>query len=284
MKYRSAWLAAVGGLLMSAVLSAGQLADPAEPSGTTQAPPMLNMDNFPLKTGPDAPIAGRVGAPALGLAFTRPESWRADDVRWREMTIAQLPEVQAIAEAAGVLELVAADGSVEPLLTLYRVPLVAWRDADRQGKAGPGRIAITTGDKGFVVVRPGEEPGSARFEALRDGIYDAIGSIVLYDPEVEEPNRDAQMIGAYGGKLANGQPISIRLDSPTGLQVSWGSKAQTSSGFWFHTDSLVTMQLADAKGKLGTLMLMHFDGAGFVVIEWDEALFGKSGIRLEKAR
>ena len=283
MKFRSGWRAMVCGLLMSAALSAEQLVDPAEPgSPGLQGPAAVNLDNLKLKEGPDAPIVGRVGSAALGLAFTMPESWRAEDVRWRELSATELPTLQPIAEAAGVVELVAKNGSAERLITLYRVPLVAWRDADRAGKAGPGRIAISTNDKGFVVVRPGDEPGSARFEALRGSVYDAIGSLVLYDPEIEEPNRNALLAGTYSGKLANGQPISVRLDYPTGLQLTWGTKPNTSAGFWFRNDSLMTLQLVNADGKLGGLLLMHFDGANLVAVEWDEKVFGKPGIPLGK--
>ena len=173
MRVRGWCLAMLAGALFAAVAHAEEPQAQAQPAAQQGMPDWVPG---PLANDRQEPAPGRVAARNLGLAFTLPEAWRAADVSWRELDATEAQAINSLAEAGLIVELAGKGDDKQRLLTLYRVPLEGWREADRVGKAGPGRITLNSSDKGYVVVRPADADKAGRYATLRGSVEDAIGT------------------------------------------------------------------------------------------------------------
>ena len=254
----------------------------ATPAQPTEAHSMPSWVPGPVMVQAQAPEPGRVAARDLGLAFTLPESWRADDVTWRELDATEAKTINPTAEAAMVVELAGKNGESQRLLTLYRLPLEDWRAADRTGKAGPGRITFTMAEKGYVVVRPPEATEPGRYATLRNALEDAIGTLALYDAYNEERFLRPQIGTDFSGKLIDGSAIALHMENGGKLTLTFGKDQRTIKGRWLQRDSQIVGQLLDQGDKVNPALLFHYDGKGLIAVKWDESLFGNIGVRLDK--
>jgi hypothetical protein len=256
----------------------------AAPSGAASA----NADGLPSwAPGPmlpdqQAPIEGRVVARNLGLAFTLPKSWRADDVSWRELDATAAQSLNPIAESGLVVELADTNGGSVRLLAFYRVPLEQWRAAERTGKAGPGRIAIVDRDRGFVVVRPADAEGPGRFATLRLDLDDAIGTLALFDAHHDERHLLAKLGTSFTGTLADGSTVALQLETNGKLKLSFSKGPREVTGSWVQRDSQVIGQLFGQGPEVNPALLFHYDGVGLIVMKWDQKVFGNIGGRLDR--
>lgn len=235
----------------------------------------------PLAEKNKPPVEGRVAARYLGVAFTLPVSWRADDVTWRELDATDSKSINPMAEFGLLVEL-AEGGSKVPLLTLYRVPLEAWRAADRTGTAKPGRLTLIDRDKAFIVVRPADATGPGRFATLRKDLDDAIGTLALFDAHHEERHLMADIGSHFVGTQIDGRPLSLHLESGGNLKLSIGKQPREFSGRWLQRGAQIIGHLVDPGEGVNPALLFHFDGKGLIVIKWDEKVFGNLGGRLDK--
>lgn len=286
MNIRGIWLASALALLASLAQAQDPKANETKAGASQAEQPALPAPTLDWIPGPVAdskqPAPGRVAARNIGLAFTLPESWRADDVRWRELPAEEAKQISPMAEYGLVVEL-AGGGELRPLLTLYRVNLEDWRAADRGGTAGPGRIVLTTPDKGFVVVRPPEADKPGRYADLRVVVEDAIGTLGLFDAHHDERHLRPEVSGDFAGKLASGDAVALNLGAAGKLTLTLGA-GRTLNGRWLQRDSQVIGQLLDAGEGVHPALMLHFDGGALVAVKWDEKLFGNAGVRLERAQ
>lgn len=290
MSVRDGWLATA----VTALICSGAWAQepPAQPAAAAQAQPapaqsaqahtLPSWVPGPLSTQAQAPAPGRVAARELGLAFTLPQSWQADDVSWRELDATAAQTINPSAESALVVELAGGKGETQTLLTLYRVPLEQWRTADRAGKAGPGRITFTTADKGYVVVRPPEATTAGRYATLRNAVEDAIGTLALYDAHHEERSLRPQIGSDFAGTLADGSAVKLHIEAGGVLTLTFGKDQRQIKGRWLQRDAQIVGQLLDQGDKVHPALLFHYDGTGLIAVKWDESLFGNIGVRLDK--
>ncbi len=286
MSVRDRWLATA----FATMICGGACADTpqAQPAPESQAQPAQSVQGHTLPSWVPGPMSehappqppGRVAGRGVGLAFTLPEAWRADDVSWRELDASESASIHDTAEAALVVEL--SGKQTQRLLTLYRVPLESWRAADRAGKAGPGRITFTTADKGYVVVRPPEASAPGRYATLRNSLEDAIGTLALYDAHHEERYLRPQIGNDFAGTLVDGSAIKLHIESGGVLTLVFGKKQRQVKGRWLQRDSQIVGQLLDQGEKVNPALLFHFDGTGLIAVKWDESLFGNIGVRLDK--
>lgn len=253
------------------------------PPAAAQAPemeaPTLEWVPGPLLTQTEAP-PGRVASPAVGLAFTLPESWRAEDVGWRELSLAEAQAISPLAEAGLVVE-VREGRKAERLLTFYRAALDQWRAADREGKAGPGRLTINTADKAYVVVRGAEAGKRGRYAELRAALEDAVGTLALYDAYREDRNLRASAGGEFAGTLVGGGQVTLSLQPGGELSLRVGERQL--SGKWLLREATVIGQLIGAGEGVSPALQFHLDGDGLIAMRWDGKLFGNTGVRLQKA-
>ncbi len=283
MRVRGGCLAILAGALIGFAASAEEPPVHAAPSAATPA----NADGLPSwAPGPmlpeqQAPIEGRVVARNLGLAFTLPKSWRADDVSWRELDATDAKSLNPMAESGLVVELAEDGGSVR-LLALYRVPLEQWRAAERIGKAGPGRIAMVEPNKGYVVVRPVDAAGPGRFATLRLDLDDAIGTLALFDAHHDERHLLAKLGSSFNGTLADGSTVALQLEPHGKLKLSFSKGPREVSGSWVQRDSQVIGQLFGQGPDVNPALLFHYDGVGLIVMKWDQKVFGNIGSRLDR--
>lgn len=285
MRIRWTWLACLWALTAGAVQAQEEgkpeHTPPAQQQSQEMEAPTLEWVPGPMLPAQAEAVPGRVASRSVGLAFTMPESWRAEDVGWRELTLEEAQAVSPLAEAGVVVEL--REGKkVERLLTLYRVALDKWRAADREGKAGPGRITINTADKGYVVVRGAEPTRKGRYADLRSTLEDAVGTLSLYDPYREDRHLRAEAGGDFTGTLVGGAAIALNLAPGGEMTVAIGERKL--SGRWLLRETTVIGQLVDAGEGINPAMLLQFDGTALVATRWDAGVFGNTGVRLEKAQ
>ncbi len=284
MNIRGVWLAGALALVVGGAEAQDSKAEAAK-GGEQAAQPTLPAPTLDWIPGPmvdtQQQAPGRVAARNIGLAFTLPESWRSDDVRWRELPAEEARQISPMAEYGLVVEL-AGGGELRRLLAFYRVNLEEWRTADRAGTAGPGRIVLTTPDKGYVVVRPPDADKPGRYADLRIAVEDAIGTLGLFDAHHEERHLRPELGGGFAGKLVGGDSVDLRLESGGKLTLSLGD-GRTFNGRWLQRDSQVIGQLFGAGEGVHPALMLHFDGTALIAMKWDEKLFGNTGVRLEKA-
>lgn len=253
--------------------------DSAAPAATRQEAP--NWAPGALATPQTLAVPGRIIARALGLSLVLPESWRADDVSTRELSGEEAKTVYAGAEAALIIEIPGKRDTKVPLLTVYRTPLKAWRALEKDGKAGPGRVTLTSTDFAFVVVRPADAKGHDRFATLRRDVEDVISTLAIYDARREGEALRAPIAADWAGKLPDGAPISMHLDPIGTLTITWGKDGKEGRGQWLQRESQVIAHVVGIDPRPKTPILMHFDGQALVVVTWDESVFGAAGARLE---
>ena len=279
MDTRGYWLAGVLALAIGGAQAAEPKAAP-EASGAVQTAPTMELPEWapgPV-AGEKQPVAGRVEAPGTGLAFTLPESWRADDVSWRELPVEEAKAISPLAESAMVVELAGKDGA-QRLLTFYRVNLKAW-GADHANS--PGSIAFTTPDQGLVVVRPPEATQPGRYADLRGLVEDAIGTLVPFYAQYEQELNRHDIGGEFAGKLAGGDTVALRLESDGSLKLRIGGEREF-NGNWQQRGSQVIGQLAAAGDGVHPALVLYANGNTLTAMKWDEKVFGKAGVLLEKA-
>lgn len=276
MNVRGWWLACVGGLLISGMAHAEDAQAP-----TPKPDPLPTWAPGPMTSGPAQPIPGRVASRNLGLALTLPPSWRADDVSWRELSLAECEALNPLAEAGLVIELAGKGGAKETLLTFYRVPLKPWREADKEGKGGPGLPTLTTPDKAFMVIRAPERSTPGRYTTLRNELEDAVGTLALYDAHHEERHLRPEIGSDYVGTLNDGSPLAIHLQPGGNLTLTYGKKSQQIEGKWLQREAQVIAHLTSKEPKVEPQLLLHFDGKSLIVIQWDQSVFGPVGGHLE---
>jgi hypothetical protein len=238
----------------------------------------------PLSNDAHLPPPGRVAARNIGVAFTLPESWRADDVSWRELDANEAKSLDPMAEYGLLVELAEADGSRVPLLTVFRVPLEGWRAAEREGKANVGRITLVDRDKGFVVVRPPDATGPGRYATLRQDLNFAIGGLVIFDAHHEERHLLAKIAPLFVGKLGDGSPVALHLEPGGNLRLIFGSDSRELAGRWAQRGPQIIGNLAMESGAANPTLLFHYDGSGLIVMKWDEKVFGNIGGRLDQPK
>jgi hypothetical protein len=277
MSIRGWWLAALCGWLVTTSAFAEDTQVPAQDAPKAALP---SWAPGPLADGPPKPVPGRVASRLLGAALTIPPSWRADDVSWREVIGEEAKALSPLAEVALVIELAGADK--QPLLTIYRVPLKEWREADRKQEAGPGRVTLTTPDKAFVVVRPPDAEGKGRFAQLRKDVEDAVGTLARYDAHHEERHLRPQIGTDFSGTLVDGSPVALHLEPGGALTLTWGKKQRVAKGKWLQREAQIMGHLINPVPKIDASLLWHFDGVSLITIKWDESALGNVGVRLEK--
>lgn len=279
MNTRGYWLIGMLALAIGGAQAEEPTSGPATPGATQTAPTMELPDWAPGPVaGERQPVAGRVEAPGIGLAFTLPETWRADDVRWRELALEDAKAISPMAEAAMVVELVG-KGEPQRLLTFYRVDLKSW---GKDHANNPGSIALTTPDKGMVVVRPPEATRPGRYADLRSVVEDAIGTLVPYYAEYEQQRLRQDIGGEFAGKLAAGDAVALRLAGDGSLKLTIGGKREY-TGNWEQRGSQVIGQLVGAGDGVHPALVLYSNGSTLTAMKWDEKLFGAAGILLEKA-
>lgn len=251
---------------------------PAQPAPAQELP---SWAPGPLLTRTADPQPGRVVARELGLTFTLPESWRAEDVAWRELDATEAQAINPSAEAAMVVEWVKAGGEPQPLLTLYRLPISDWKTAASVGKTGPGLVTFTSAEKGYVVVRPPQAKAPGRYATLRTAMEDAIGTLALYDAYHEEGASRPRFGTDFAGKLNDGSAIVLHLQDGGKLTLTFGKRQRTLNGRWMQGDAQVFVTLLDLGDKLDPTLLLHHDGKSLIAVKWDESLFGNIGVRLD---
>lgn len=236
----------------------------------------------PLLQADAPPPPGRVAAAALGLAFTLPEAWRAEDVSWRELSVEEAKAIAPLAEGALIIDLKPARGDAQRLLTIYRVPLDPWRAADRVGNGGPGRLTLNTPSKGYLVMRGAETDQPGRYADLRGTIEDVIGTLALYDASREGATRRQPFGTDFSGQLVGGGTLSLHLEPGGDLSLTLGERKL--SGRWVQRELMVIGQFIGAGEGVSPVLVMNFDGSALIVTRWDEKLFGNTGVRLEKTK
>jgi hypothetical protein len=230
-------------------------------------------------TGLKAPdLPGRVIFEKLGLAMVLPEAWRGEDVAVRELSAEEAAASFAGAEAAVVVEYTGGRRPV-PLLSLYRAPLEPYRALQKDGKTGPGRVTITTGDAVHVVVRPGDARVDGRFAELRREVEEAISSLGLYDPR-REGLGGPQIPVEWAGTLPDGQPIELSLERGGRLTLRWGD-GREAQGQWLPRGAQIMAHVVGIEPMPSKPMVLNYDGRSLTVASWDEGVFGPAGARLE---
>ncbi len=280
MDTRAYWLAGILALAIGGAQAEEPKAAP-ENSAAAQTAPTMELPAWapgPV-AGEKEPVAGRVEAPGIGLAFTLPQSWRADDVSWRELPLEEAKKISPLAESAMVVELAVKD-EPQRLLTFYRVNLKEWGENHANS---PGSIAFTTQDMGMVVIRPEEAKGPGRYADLRGAIEDAIGTLVPYFAQYEEQLRRHDISGQFAGKLASGDMLSLNLDSGGSLKLIIGGKREF-AGNWQQRGSQVIGQLAGAGEGVHPALVLYSNGNSLTAMKWDDKVFGRTGVLLEKAQ
>ena len=279
MRVRGWCLAMLAGALFAAVAHAEEPQAQAQPAAQQGMPDWVPG---PLANDRQEPAPGRVAARNLGLAFTLPETWRAADVSWRELDATEAQAINSLAEAGLIVELAGKGDDKQRLLTLYRVPLEGWREADRVGKAGPGRITLNSSDKGYVVVRPADADKAGRYATLRGSVEDAIGTLALYDAHKEERHLRPKVGTDFAGKLVDGSPVKLHLETGGLLTLTYGNDNKQLSGKWLQRESQIIGHLTGQPAEINPTLLFHFDGVGLVIMKWDERVFGNIGGRMDK--
>lgn len=283
MSVRGRWLATAFAALICSGATAQEPPAQEAPTQPVQAADSLPIwASGPMRAAGQEPPPGRVAARELGLAFTLPQSWQADDVSWRELDATAAKTINAIAESAVVVELATGEGESQALLTLYRVPLEQWRTAERAGNAGPGRITFTTAEQVYVVVRPPEATTAGRYATLRNALEDAIGTLALYDAFKEERHLQPSIGTDFIGTLSDGSAIKLHMDAGGVMTLTFGKDQRKLNARWSARDSQIIGDLLDHGDKINPTVLFHMDGSGLIAVKWDESLFGNLGVRLDK--
>lgn len=278
---------ALAALLLSS--SGLRAEDQAAPTATQSAPQLPDWAPGPFREATAQPPPGRVASSAVGVALTLPESWRGDDVTWRELNGEEAKAINPLAQAALVVEFKGKRGAVQPLLTVFRVPLKPWRDAAREEAAGPGRITLISSEIGYAVIRSPEPAVPGRFSDLHDDLEDAIGTLGLYDAYRENRHLIPKIQSDFIGTMGDGSPVKLHLGPNGVMTLTWGTKAEVVEGLWFQRDAQVVGHLRTQKVQKGAArhispeMLFHYDGRNLIVITWDQEVLGVAGIRLEPA-
>ncbi len=231
---------------------------------------------------------GRVASRDVGVALTLPESWRGEDVSWRELSPEETRAVSELASAALVIEYQGKRGAAEPLLTIYRVPLTPWRDAAAKGAAGPGRLTLTSPETGYIVVRSDQDEARGRFAELRADLEDAVGTMALYDAHRENSHLIPRVQSDFAGALEDGSSMQLKLNPNGQMTLTWGKQPRTLEGLWFQRGVQVVARLTipsvqtSPRFEADPELLFHFDGKGLIAIKWDQKVFGPLGMRLEQ--
>lgn len=243
----------------------------AEQAGPSWAPgPMTGLK------APDLP--GRVILDQLGLAMVLPEAWQVEDVKLRQLAGEEAQAIHAGAEAAAIVEYLGKRRSV-PLLTIYRAPLAPWRALEKDGKAGPGRVTITTNNAVYVVVRPTDARVDARFGELRREVEDAISTLGIYDAR-REGGGMPEIPVEWAGTLPDGQPIEISLERGGRLTMRWAG-GREGSGQWLMRGPQIMAYVVGIEPMPSKAIVLNYDGRALTVSSWDEIVFGPAGARLE---
>lgn len=267
-------------LLAGALIGFGAPAqEPAKDAQATNPEALPSWAPGPLATEKREAVPGRVAARNVGVAFTLPQAWRADDVSWRELSVEEAKAINPMADAALRVDL--SGGTA--LLTVYRVPMKSWREADRDGKAGPGRVALTNNEIGYVVVRPPEPSKSGRYATLHDSLEDVIGTLVLYDAHHEEPNLLPKIGSSFAGVSADGSPRTLKLDPDGRFRIGFGPGKPEVDGRWTQREAQIIGRLRQPGEGVSPMLLFHIEGTALVVTKWDEKQFGNIGVRMEAA-
>lgn len=263
--------------------------DQATPTAGEAEPQLPSWAPGPFREATTEPPPGRVASSAVGVALTLPESWRADDVTWRELNGEEAKAINELAQAALVVEFTDKRGAVQPLLTVFRVPLKAWRDAARKESAGPGRITLTTSELGFAVIRSPDAETRGRYADLHDDLEDAIGTLGRYDAFRENRHMIPKLQSDFIGTMGDGSQVKLHLGRNGVMTLTWGKKADVVEGLWFQRDAQVVARLTTPKvqkagaRKVDPEILLHYDGRNLIVITWDQEVLGPTSIRLEPA-
>ncbi len=230
-------------------------------------------------TGLQAPdLPGRVILEQLGLAMVLPEAWQVEDVKLRQLPAEDAQAIHAGAEAAAIIEYLGKRRTV-PLLTIYRAPLAPWRALEKDGKAGPGRVTITTNNAVYVVVRPTDARVDPRFGELRREVEEAISSLGIYDPR-REGGGMPEIPVEWAGTLPDGQPIEISLERGGRLTMRWAG-GREAHGQWLPRGAQIMAHLVGIEPLPSKAMVLNYDGRSLTVASWDELVFGPAGARLE---
>ena len=278
---------ALAALLLLA--SGAQAQNQTAPSADESANPTQSWAPGPLIEGSSEPPPGRVASRAVGVALTLPESWRAEDVSWRELDAEEAKALNELAESALVIEFKGKRGAVQPLLTVMRVPLKPWREAARKQTVGPGRITLTSAETGYAVIRSPEPTSDGRYADLRYDLEDAVGTLALYDAHRENRHLVPRIESDFNGSMGDGSPVKMHL-SPSGkMTLTWGKNAEVLEGLWFQRGAQVVARLIRPRvHKAGAIqvdpeILLHYDGRNLIVINWDQKVLGPASVRLEPA-
>jgi hypothetical protein len=271
--FRSSWLLVA--LLVATPWRSAQAeeppANPEQPVPSWAPGPLIGLK------APDIP--GRVIFEKLGLSMVLPEAWRGGDVAVRELSAEEAAQHFAGAEAAVLVEYTGGRHPV-PLLSLYRAPREQYRALQKDGKAGPGRVILTTNEVVHVAVRPGNARVDDRFAELRRDVEEALSSLGLYDPR-REGLGGPQIPVEWAGTLPDGQPIELSLERGGRLSVRWagGREAQ---GQWLLRGSQIMAYVVGIEPPPAKPIVLHYDGQALTAASWDEAVFGPPGVRLER--
>ena len=235
-----------------------------------------------LEPGASEPV-GRYHARGALMSFTLPESWREKDVVVRELVGDQLRNLQPSAEAAVVIDYQPESGKARTLVTIYRLPLAAWRKLEDAKTANFGRMTMNTQETAYVVDRPEDADGNDRYAQLRNDLEDLLITLAVYNPVAAVAALRRPVADSYLGKLPGGEPVTLELAARGTMKLTLGKAARVIKGQWMQRNNQVIMQpLMDDK-TAATGILMHFDNHTLVVVSWDEKAFGPAGARLDPA-
>ncbi len=260
---------------------------PSKPAGeVTSLPPNPNPREWapgPLLGQDGAEPAGRFHAKNALMSFTLPAAWRDKDVVVRELVGADAQKVQPGVDAAVVIEYVPEQGNPRTLVSIYRLPLAAWRKLE-DAKTTFGRLTMNTQQTAYVVVRPEDAGGQDRYAVLRGDLEDLLITLAIYDPEMAAAALRRPVAEHYVGTLPNGEPVKLDFGRDGTMELHHGKNARLIKGQWMQRNNQVIMLPLLGGGKAAKSMLLHFDNHTLVVVSWDEQMFGPSGARLDAGK
>lgn len=257
---------------------------PPKPAGEVKSlPPNPNPREWapgPL-LGPDgAEPVGRFHAKNALMSFTLPESWRSKDVVVRELVGGDAQKVQPGVDAAVVIEYVPEKAKPRPLVSIFRLPLAAWRKLE-DSKTTFGRLTMNTQQTAYSVVRPEDAQGQDRYAELRGDLEDLLITLAIYDPEMAAAALRRPVAEHYAGALPNGEPLQIDFNRDGTMALRHGKAGKEVKGQWMQRNNQVIMLPLLGEGKAAKSILLHFDNHTLVVVTWDEKMFGPVGARLD---
>jgi len=257
------------------------------PASTATKPTHLPANPNPREWAP-GPLLGPAGGEPAGrfhaknalMSFTLPESWRADDVVVRELIGAEAQQLQPASEAAVVIDYLPKNGKPHTLVSIYRLPLAAWRKLE-DAKTTFGRMTMNTQQTAYVVDRPEDAQGQDRYAALRGDLEDLLITLAIYDPATAAAALRRPVAEHYAGSLPNGEPVKLALDRAGTMQLTLGKAGRVIKGQWMQRNNQVIMLPVMDANTPSKSILMHFDEHTLVVVTWDEKAFGPAGARLD---